>query len=92
MSKQPALNLYILPLDVEIEECIATILEVSKHPFETYQASVQVKCGDAVSNIFHIEYKDGKELRRKLEVEVSKFKYVLFLYGKDELRRRKIII
>jgi hypothetical protein len=92
MSKQPALNLYILPLDVEIDDCIATILEVSKLVFETYQASIQVKCGDAISNIFHITYKDGKELRKKLEIEVNKLKYALFIYGKDELRKRKIII
>jgi hypothetical protein len=35
-------------------------------------------------------YRDAAELRARLAAEVSKFKYMLFLYGADELRRRGI--
>jgi hypothetical protein len=35
-------------------------------------------------------YRDAAELRARLAAEVSKFRYMLFLYGVDELRRRGI--
>jgi len=86
-------QLVILPVEVEVMECLATILEVTKlkFPQEVFQASVQVKCGDAVSKVFQITYKDSKELEYKLMMEVSKFKYALFLYGAKELRSRGLI-
>lgn len=85
------LRIYVLPMDVEVEGCTVTILEVVRLPLlESYQASAQVKCGDTTSNVFQVVYRDGKELRLKLETEVLKFKYALMLYGKEELRRRGV--
>jgi len=93
-SKTEKLQLVALPIEVEIKDCTVTILEVAKllFPYEAYQASVQAKCGDTASNIFHVVYKDAKELEAKLIIEVSKFKYALFLYGSKELRARGLAV
>jgi len=74
--------------------CTVTLLESTKLPlpWDLYQASIQVRCGNITSRIFQLTYKDGTELRRKLEVEVTKFKYIIFLYPQEELRRRGIIV
>jgi hypothetical protein len=57
-------------------------------------AVVQVRCGEgrreAVSRVFTLLYRDAAELRARLAAEVSKFRYMLFLYGVDELKRRGI--
>lgn len=93
-AKIPILNLVVLPVEVEVEGCIATILEVAKLPlpWEEYQASVQVRCGNATSRVFQISYKNSEELKRKLVYEVTKFRYIIFLYGAEELRKRGIVV
>ena len=91
-ERRPVLDLYILPLDVDVEGCTATILESVKMPVSGYQASIQIRCRDVTSNIFQIIYRDGKELAKKLALEVSKLKYALMIYGKEDLRRRGIVI
>jgi len=41
--------------------------------------------------VFPIVYRDSRELKRKLVYEVTKLKYVLFLYGAEELRKRGVV-
>lgn len=78
----------ITPIEVEVEDCVATIYEVSKIDImNKYLASVSVKCDDVVSNVFPVFYSSSKELIEKLKCEVSMFKYLLFLYGKEYVRR-----
>ena len=95
--RPPVINLVITPIEVDIEDCVATILEVTKLklPCTEYQASVQLRCRqdgkEAVTKVFQISFTDSEDLKRKLVIEVSKFKYSLFLLGVDELRRRGII-
>ena len=89
---KPEVELWLLPIDIEVEGCIASLLEATKMPLSGYQMSVQVRCRDAVSRVFQVTYRDGKELAKKLSVEVAKFKYVLMLYGREELRRRGIVL
>ena len=82
----------MLPMDVEVDGCIATILEVAKLPLGEYQASVQVRYRDVLTRVFQVVYKDGRELAMKLRTEIAKLKWALMLYGKEELRRRGIIL
>lgn len=95
-AARPTLTLVLTPVDVEMEGCVATILEVSKLqvPWDQYMAVVQVRCElgkkEATSRVFTVLYKDAAELRARLATEVSKFRYMLFLYGVEELRRRGI--
>lgn len=92
-TTSPRYNIAILPAEVEVEGCTVYIFEVAKLAFPTdvYYASCQVKCDDALSNIFPVTYKDGKELGMKLRIEVSKFKYLLWLYGKNYLKQLGIV-
>ena len=89
---KPEVELWLLPIDVEVEGCIATLLEATKMPLSGYQASVQVRCGDTTSRVFQVVYRDGRELAKKLAVEVAKLKYALMLYGREELKRRGIVL
>jgi hypothetical protein len=91
--QKPVLDLTILPIDVEIERCIVSLLEVAKLnlPWDEYLVSVQVRCGDASSQIFHVSYRDSRELMTKLRFEVAKFKYLLYVLGRDRLRQLGII-
>jgi len=93
-SKQNIINLVILPIEVEVMDCVASILEVTKlkYPGNMFQAAVQVKCNENTSQVFHIRYFDARELETKLALEVSKFKYMLYLYGKDEMKRRGLVL
>jgi hypothetical protein len=92
--REPFLTLTITPIEIEVENCILTILEVSKYklPWDLYQASCQVKCGDYMSKIFQIDFTDKDDLKRKILIEISKFKYLIFMYGREELKRRGIIM
>ena len=89
---KPEIELWLLPIDIEVEGCTATLLEAAKMPISGYQVSVQVRCGDAVSRVFQVTYRDGKELAKRLAVEVAKLKYALLLYGVEELRRRGVVL
>jgi hypothetical protein len=97
-ERRPIQNLTITPIEVEIDDCVASILEVIKLPITwieakyIYQASCQVRCGDAVSQVFTLVFRDANELKSKLQVEVSKFKYMVFLYGSKDLRMRGLIL
>jgi hypothetical protein len=95
--RSPVINFTITPVEVEIEDCLATILEVARFPlpWTLYLASVQVRCDyngkEAVSRVFQLIFKDSDDLKRKLTIEVTKFKYNLFLMGHDELQRRGLV-
>jgi hypothetical protein len=95
--RTPVINVVITPVEIDVEDCVATILEVSKLrlPWTEYQASVQLRCRqdgkEALSRVFQISFTDSEDLKRKLVIEATKFKYNLFLLGADELRRRGII-
>jgi hypothetical protein len=97
-ERRPVQTLVITPIEVEIDNCVVTILEVAKLPMswtETgymYQASCQARCGDVTSRVFTITYKDTSELKSKLQVEVTKFKYMVFLYGARELKARGLAV
>jgi hypothetical protein len=94
----PVLTFVITPIEVDVEDCVATILEVSKLklPWTEYQASVQLRCREggreAVSRVFQVSFTNSEDLKRKLIIEKTKFKHVLFLLGIDELRRRGITL
>ncbi|MCQ5337270.1 MAG: hypothetical protein NO475_03635 [Candidatus Methanomethylicia archaeon] len=94
LPKAPILKLTITPVDIEIEDSIVTVLEVTKLnlPWEEYIASIQIKYKNAVSRIFNITFKNSDDLKQKLITEVMKFKYTFFLFSSDELKRRGIII
>ena len=97
-TKTPVINLVLTPVEIDVDDCIATILETSKLklPWVEYQASVQVKCRaegkEVTSQVFQVSFTDSDDLKRKLLIEVSKFKYNIFLYGVDELKKRGIIL
>jgi hypothetical protein len=86
------IEITVLPVDVEVDGCIATILEATKLklPWDEFQVSCQARCGSVQSQIFHITYKTPKELAQKLKTEIAKFKYMLWLLGEGELIRRGI--
>ena len=88
-EKKPVLDLTILPVEVDVDGCTAIILEAAKLnlPWEEYQVAVQIQCGDVLSNVFHIAYRDSKELTQKLRTEVAKFRYIVFLYDKERLKQ-----
>jgi hypothetical protein len=94
LPKAPILKLTITPVDIEIEDSIVTVLEVTKLnlPWEEYIASIQIKYKNAVSRVFNITFKNSDDLKQKLITEVMKFKYVLFLFSLDELKKRGIIV
>jgi hypothetical protein len=97
MSKTPTIKLVVTPLEIEVDDCVAVLLETSKLPlpWEQYQASIQIRCPyknkDVLSRTFHIDFKNTDEFKQKLKTEVSKFKYVLFLYDEQTLRRMGLI-
>jgi hypothetical protein len=97
-ERRPVQTLTITPIEVEIDNCIVTILEVAKLPMSwmepgyVYQASCQVRCGDVTSQVFTITYRDASELKSKLQVEVTKFRYMIFLYGARELKARGLAV
>jgi hypothetical protein len=97
-ERRPVQTLTITPIEVEIDNCVVTILEVARLPMTwteagyEYQASCQVRCGDVTSQVFTITYRDASELKSKLQVEVTKFRYMLFLYGARELRARGLAV
>ncbi len=86
-------DITVLPVDVEVDGCIVTILEASKLklPWEEFQVSCQARCMNIQSQIFHITYKTPKELAQKLKTEIAKLKYMLWLMGESELIRRGIV-
>jgi hypothetical protein len=94
----PVLTFVITPVEIDVEDCVATILEVTKLklPWTEYQASVQLRCREggreAVSRVFQVSFTNSEDLKRKLIIEKTKFKYNIFLLGVDELRRRGIIL
>jgi len=87
------IEITVLPVDVEIDGCTVTILEASKLklPWDEFQVSVQARCGNIQTQIFHIDYKTPKELAQKLKTEIAKLKYMLWLMGENELIRRGIV-
>lgn len=97
MPNSPSLNFVVTPVEVEVEGCLASILEIAqlKLPWTEYQASVQVRCNyngkDIISQIFQLHFKDSDDLKRQLTVEVTKFRYNLFLMGVDEMQKRGIL-
>jgi len=87
------LRLAILPVDVQVGDCVATVLEVAKLALTgEYQASVQLRCGEVTSRVFHLTFRESKELERKLSVEAAKLRYALYLYGEKELRARGVVL
>jgi aromatic ring-opening dioxygenase LigB subunit len=97
MSKTRLLKLVITPLEIEVDDCVAVLLETSKLPlpWDQYQASIQVRCPyknkDVLSRVFQIDFRNTEEFKQKLKTEVSKFKYVLFLYDEQTLRRMGLL-
>lgn len=89
---QRRIEITVLPVDVEIDGCIVTILEASKLklPWDHFQVSCQVRCGNIQTQIFHVDYKTPKELAQKLKTEIAKLKYMMWLMGENELIRRGI--
>jgi hypothetical protein len=91
-DRRPAASIEIpvLPLDIEVEGCAATLIEVQKLEGlpKPYLAAVQVRCGDVASNVFHVAYASGSELATRLRAEVQKFQYVVWLLGKREAVQR----
>jgi len=86
-TRPPAITLTMLPVDIEVGDTVVTILEATKLklPWDEWMISCQIKCGQVASKIFNITYKDNKELRLKLELEVAKFKYALFTLGRERM-------
>jgi hypothetical protein len=87
------IDITVLPVDVEVDGCIVTILEATKLklPWDEFQVSCQARCGNLQSQIFHITYRTPKELAQKLKTEIAKLKYMLWLMGESELIRRGIV-
>jgi hypothetical protein len=87
------IDITVLPVDVEVDGCIVTILEATKLqlPWDEFQVSCQARCGNLQSQVFHINYKTSKELAQKLKTEIAKLKYMLWLMGEGEMVRRGIV-
>ena len=85
-------EIVVLPIDVEVDGCIVTLLEATKFTLThtIYQVSCQARCGDMQSQIFHVTYSTPHELIQKLKTEIAKFKYMIWLLGKEEMIRRGI--
>jgi hypothetical protein len=86
-ERTPAYTLTILPVEIKVGDTLVTILEATKLklPWDEWICSCQIKIEDIQSKVFSVTYKDSKELALKLDLEVTKFKYLLFLYGKEKL-------
>jgi len=77
----------LAPIAVEVDDCVAYILEVLKSKLvdntEMYHVSVKIKCGDVESKVFTLSVRSNSELIAKLRVEVSKYKMMLYALGKE---------
>ena len=47
---------------------------------------------EVTSRVFHLTFRESKELERKLSVEAAKLMYALYLYGEKELRARGVVL
>jgi len=85
-------EIMVLPIDVEVDGCIVTLIEAAKFTLTRpiYQVSCQARCSDMQSQIFHVTYNTPQELIQKLKTEIAKFKYMIWLLGKEEMIRRGI--
>lgn len=72
-----------LPIDLDVEGCRVTILEV--HPYvkldkkKRYLVSCRAVCSGKVSPTFFIDAESNADLMWKLKAEVSKFKILNLL-------------
>ena len=82
-----SIRVEVLPLIVNVDDCEAYILEVLKNKLVTgdtiYHVSVKIKCGDVESKVFNISVRNKEELVAKLKIEVSKFKLMKYVVGKE---------
>ena len=72
------------PLTVEVDDCLAHILEVLQHdtPWGTeYSVSVKLECGPISSRVFNLTVRNERELKGKLIAEVTKLKIMRLVFG-----------
>ena len=78
------LNITIPPFDIEIDGCKARIwevIDVSTPRDKIYYVSCSLECFGIRSKKFPIFCSNIDELKKKLEIEVSKFKFLILSLG-----------
>jgi hypothetical protein len=81
----------LLPVFIEVDGVLVMLIEVSKHESvygpPHYTVSVKIIYKGIHSRVFSLSVRDEADLRNKLKVEVTKIKYIDYMYGLDEVRR-----
>jgi hypothetical protein len=81
----------LLPIFLEVDGVPVMLIEVSKQeplygsPY--YITSVKIIYKGIHSRTFPLFVRDTKELINKLKVEITKIKFIEYMYGLDEVKR-----
>jgi len=80
----------VLPLTIEVDGIPVEILEVKDSSLSGgdpyYLAVIRIYYKGIQSRIFTIPAKSERELINKLKIEVTKLKYLEYVYGIEELK------
>lgn len=70
----------VLPVQLEIDGCTVTLLEVRQYTTidrkRRYLVSCRARCGNRTSQTFFLDVESNSDLLWKLKVELSKFRLV----------------
>jgi hypothetical protein len=84
-------QIQLLPIFLEVDGVPVMIVEVSKqepvYGFPYYITSVKIIYKGIHSRVIPLFVRDTKELINKLKVEVTKIKFIDYMYGLDEVKR-----
>jgi hypothetical protein len=84
-------RLQLLPVFLEVDGVLVMLVEVSKlelpygPPY--YAVSVKIIYRGIHSRVFPLFVRDENDLRNKLKVEVTKIKFIDYMYGLEEVKR-----
>ncbi|MCL7388579.1 MAG: hypothetical protein LZ173_01380 [Thaumarchaeota archaeon] len=84
-------QIQLLPIFLEVDGVPVMLVEVSKQepvygsPY--YITSVKIIYKGIHSRVIPLFVRDTKELINKLKVEITKIKFIDYMYGLDEVRR-----
>jgi len=75
----------LVPFSFRIEDTLVTVWEVTKSTLVSgdtwYHVLVSLRIGNKTSRRFPLDVKNWRDLKRKLLVEISKFKLYIMLGG-----------
>lgn len=75
------------PFQLLVDDTPFEILEVIQHQIGGYSVAVRMVYKGIQSRVLDVSAKDEKDLLNKLRVELSKIKWIEYIYGLEEVRR-----